>query len=213
MFVTFEGIDGSGKTTIIKLLIDKIRQRGYDVISTREPGGDEIAEQIRNVVLDVNNKNMSPWAEALLYIAARKQHLDSTIIPALKNNKIVICDRFMDSTTVYQGFARGLGMEEVDEIQRIVLNHATPDVTIFFDINPDQARQRINERQKAEDRLDSENLAFHKKVYEGYQILISQNSDRIKIVDARQEINDVIQKVEFIILEAIESVLNNKNEK
>nr|WP_253723538.1 dTMP kinase [Spiroplasma citri] len=132
LFITLEGIDGSGKTTISKLLKEKLRSEGYQVVLTREPGGNEIAEQIRNVILSKHNLGMDPWTEALLYIAARRQHVVEDILPALKRGEIVICDRFMDSTSAYQGYARGLGIWTLDEVQSIVLGTTKPDLTLFF---------------------------------------------------------------------------------
>ncbi|AHI53421.1 thymidylate kinase [Spiroplasma sabaudiense Ar-1343] len=207
IFISLEGIDGSGKTTIAKIVKEKILEKGYDVILTREPGGEEISEAIRKLILDKNNTSMTHWTEALLYIASRKQHVDRKIIPALKSGKVVICDRFMDSTTVYQGYARGIGMAEIDQVQNVVIGSAKPDLTIFFDINPKEAQIRLTSRVRSADRLDLEDEKFHQVVYEGYQLLISNNTDRIKVVDARKSVNEVVQQVEFLILEALEERL------
>lgn len=192
LFISLEGIDGSGKTTTAKLIKNRLQEDDYDVVLTREPGGNEISEAIRNVILDKKNHQIKPWTEALLYIAARKQHLDDVILPALKQGKIVICDRFMDSTSAYQGYARGLSIRELDEIQNIVLGIHKPNLTLFFDIELQEARQRMNNRGIENlDRLDLEKISFYEKVYEGYQILVSENTERIKVVNSRLEINEV----------------------
>lgn len=199
VFISLEGVDGSGKTTVSKILKDDFLSKGFNILLTREPGGEEISESIRKLILDQDNVDMNAWTEALLYIAARKQHLDKVVVPALKDKTIVICDRFMDSTTVYQGFARHLGIADIDEIQNIVLGSMKPDLTIFFDISPQEARVRMMNRSRKADRLDNEDITFHEKVYEGYQVLISQNNDRIKVVDARKPINEVAQQAAFLI--------------
>ncbi|ASP27783.1 thymidylate kinase [Spiroplasma corruscae] len=202
LFISLEGIDGSGKTTISKMIKDNLSQKGYKVLLTREPGGEIFAEDIRQMILDKKNI-ITPWTETLLYIAARKQHLDKVVIPALKSGTIVICDRFMDSTSAYQGYARNIGMTEIDEVQNIVLGSTKPDLTIFFDITPNEAHIRLLKRKRKPDRLESENALFHEAVYEGYQILISENTDRIKVVDSRKPINEVLQQVDFLINDAL----------
>ncbi|WHQ37143.1 dTMP kinase [Spiroplasma sp. SV19] len=213
LFITLEGIDGSGKTTISKLLKEKLRSKGYQVVLTREPGGNEIAEQIRNVILSKHNLGMDPWTEALLYIAARKQHVMEDILPALKEGKIVICDRFMDSTSAYQGYARGLGIRTLDEVQSIVLGTTKPDLTLFFDIEPSIANERMKIRNENEmNRLDLEQKSFHEKVYEGYQVLISEHSDRIKVVDARKLVNEVLEQVYYYVDEIIQRIKDKENE-
>ncbi|AOG59964.1 thymidylate kinase [Spiroplasma helicoides] len=203
IFITFEGIDGSGKTTISKMLKDSLDQKGYKVLLTREPGGEPMAERIRNIILD-SDVAPTPWTETLLYVAARKQHLDTVIVPALREGTIVICDRFMDSTSAYQGYGRNIGITDVDEVQNIVLGVTKPDLTIFFDITPKEAQLRLMNRKRAADRLEKEDIKFHESVYDGYQILISENTDRIKVIDARKNVNEVFQQVEFIV----ENILN-----
>lgn len=206
IFISLEGVDGSGKTTIAKLLKDDLVQKGFKVLVTREPGGAKISEQIRTIILDNKNVSMDPWTETLLYIAARKQHLEDVIIPTLKSNTIVICDRFMDSTSVYQGFARFLGITDVDEVQNIVLGAMKPDLTLFFDITPKEAQMRILKRNKNLDRLESENFEFHEKVYEGYQILINEYNSRIRVINARKTIGEVAQEA----IDIIQNVLNER---
>ncbi|AGM25605.1 thymidylate kinase [Spiroplasma syrphidicola EA-1] len=212
LFITLEGIDGSGKTTIAKLLREKLRSEGYNVVLTREPGGDEIAEQIREIILSKKNEKMDPWTEALLYIAARCQHVSQDILPALKEGAIVICDRFMDSTSAYQGYARGLGIRTLDEIQSMVLGTTKPDLTLFFDIEPKVALNRMQERSEDEmNRLDLEKSTFHEKVYEGYQVLISEHSERIKVIDADKTINEVLEQVYYYVYNAIDKIKAQKN--
>jgi dTMP kinase len=204
IFISLEGIDGSGKTTIAKIVKDKLVQKGFDVLLTREPGGEPISEKIRELVLDPENSEMTAWTEALLYIASRKQHLDQVIIPALKKGTIVISDRFMDSTTVYQGFARKLGITDVDEIQNIVIGPAIPDITLFFDISPEEAKVRLDLRNSASDRLEAEADEFHEKVYQGYRMLISENSNRIKVIDARKAVDVISRQAIYLIEELLE---------
>lgn len=209
IFVTLEGIDGSGKTTISKMLKDNLTQKGFKVLLTREPGGEELSERIRHMILDIKI-DPSPWTETLLYIAARKQHVDKIIIPALKNGIIVICDRFIDSTSAYQGHARNIGMSDVDEIQNIVLGTTKPDLTIFFDITPREAMIRLANRKR--DRLESEDQKFHEAAYEGYQVIISENFERIKVVNARKTIQEVLSQAEFLIENVINERIGLKNE-
>ncbi len=192
LFITFEGPDGSGKTTASKGVYDKLLNEGFDVIYTREPGGIEIAEQIRKVILDVNNTNMDYKTEALLYAASRRQHLVEKVLPALADNKIVICDRFIDSSLAYQGYARGLGIDEIFEINMFAIENHMPDKTIFLDIDVNTALDRIKSRIE-KDRLDIEGLQFHNKVFEGYQNVIDRFKDRIVKIDARLTPDEVIE--------------------
>ncbi|WP_374696719.1 dTMP kinase [Spiroplasma endosymbiont of Polydrusus formosus] len=212
LFITLEGIDGSGKTTISKLLKEKLRSEEYQVVLTREPGGNEISEQIRNIILSKHNLGMDNWTEALLYIAARRQHVVEDILPALKEGVIVICDRFMDSTSAYQGYARGLGIRTLNEVQSIVLGTTKPDLTLFFDIEPTTANERMKVRNEGEmNRFDLENNLFHEKVYKGYQVLISENTDRIKVVDARKTVNEVLEQVYYYVEEIIQKIKDKAN--
>lgn len=201
IFISLEGTEGSGKTTIGQMLKEKLRQENYDVILTREPGGVKISEQIREIILDKANVEMDKWTEALLYIAARRQHTMEVILPALRANQIVICDRFMDSTTAYQGLARGLGIMTLNEIQDSVIANTKPDLTFFFDIEPEISLKRMKKSrlQKDLNRLDLETLVFHKKVYEGYHILLNQHPKRIKAINADDTIENVFQKTWLII--------------
>lgn len=184
-FITFEGGEGSGKTTMIKKLSAHLEDKKMPYLITREPGGIDIAEKIRSIILNPEHTTMDARTEALLYAAARRQHLAEKVIPALQNGVMVLSDRFVDSSLAYQGYARGLGMEEVRSINEFATDHLSPDLTLYFDITPEQGLARIAANQGREvNRLDMENLSFHDKVREGYLILAKQDPDRIQIIDA-----------------------------
>lgn len=189
-FITFEGPDGAGKSTIINMVANELK----DVLLTREPGGIDIAEQIRRVILDKENTAMDPRTEALLYAAARRQHLIEKVKPALEAGKTVLCDRFVDSSLAYQGYARGLGIDEVFTINQFAIEQMMPDLTIYFDIEPELGMERINKNKGREvNRLDLENLNFHHKVREGYQLLIERFPERIVTIDASGTIDEVFE--------------------
>ena len=174
-FVTFEGCEGSGKSTQIRLLAEYLDKLGTPYIVTREPGGSEIAEKIRGIVLDGKNKNMSDACEALLYAAAREQHLSEIIIPALNEGKLVICDRYVHSSLAYQGHARGLGADYIAAINYRVMREYMPDLTIFLDIPPDGAFSRKHGADK-DDRMEQQGMEFHCRVYEGYRKLLNEKN-------------------------------------
>ncbi|QTD40209.1 dTMP kinase [Sporosarcina sp. Te-1] len=200
VFITFEGPEGAGKTTVLEEVAKKLRLDGYDVLTTREPGGIRIAEKIRAIILDNTHQEMDGRTEALLYAAARRQHLVEKIIPALTEGKVVLCDRFIDSSLAYQGYARGLGMENVLSINRFAIGDTMPDVTIFFSISPEEGLERISRNGERElNRLDQESIQFHSLVYEGYQKLLQQYPDRFITVDASCEVKTVIENVWKII--------------
>lgn len=206
IFITIEGPDGSGKTTILQMLAQNLVNEGYDVVATREPGGIEIAEQIRRVILDPENTAMDPRTEALLYAAARRQHLAEKVKPALEKGKIVLCDRFVDSSLAYQGFARGLGIDEVYSINQFAIENMMPEMTLYFDVAPEIGLERINKNKGREvNRLDLEKLEFHQKVREGYLILADRFSERIVKVDASKDLNAVYEQAEAQIKELINS--------
>ncbi|MGG4167498.1 dTMP kinase [Rossellomorea vietnamensis] len=185
IFITVEGPEGAGKSTILSELYQQLLEDGRDVIQTREPGGISIAEQIREVILDTRNTEMDKRTEALLYAAARRQHLVEKVIPALEEGKIVICDRFIDSSLAYQGNARGIGMEEVMDINQFAIEDKMPDLTLYFDIAPEEGLKRIAKHNDREvNRLDLESIDFHTRVRKGYQKLIKQYPDRIQVIDA-----------------------------
>lgn len=193
LFISFEGGEGAGKTTVLKAVEKKLVKNGWKVLTTREPGGIKIAEKIRNLILDTNHTMMDARTEALLYAAARRQHLVEKVIPALNEGKIVLCDRFIDSSLAYQGYARGLGIEEVYEINKFAIEDRLPNLTLFFDIEPEAGLERIAANKDRElNRLDLENLSFHHQVYDAYQKLLSKFPDRIQAVNAREEIENVV---------------------
>ncbi len=205
MFITFEGPEGSGKTSVANNIVTILKKRGIDVLFTREPGGTPIAEQIRDVILDKNNVLLDARAEALLYAASRRQHLVEKVWPALKENKIVICDRFLDSSLAYQGGARGLGVQEILDINLFATESTLPDLTILFDITPELGLERIAANKEREvNRLDLEALTFHKKVRETFLKLSATYSDRYRIVDASLPLEEVINQTLEIILSALE---------
>lgn len=191
-FITFEGVEGAGKTSVLHALTDKLTDLGYEVVATREPGGIDIAEQIRTILHDRANTKMEERTEALLYAAARRQHLVEKVLPALDEGKIVLCDRFIDSSLAYQGYARGLGMEEVFQINQFAIQDVMPNLTLLFDIAPKKGLERIAANKNREkNRLDLEAIAFHEKVYEGYQLLHEQYPNRIQKINANQAFQDV----------------------
>ena len=196
-FITIEGTDGSGKSTQIGLLMDYLNKKGVDVLFTREPGGTPIGEKIREIILDVNNREMAPETEALLY-AARSQHVREKIIPAVEAGKIVICDRFVDSSLAYQGAARGMGMETIMEMNRAALGGVMPDLTVFFDLSPEKGILR-KKNERTLDRLEEEKIDFHKRVYDGYKQLCEKYPERIKAIDADRSVEEVHLEVREVI--------------
>jgi dTMP kinase len=204
IFITFEGGEGSGKTTIAEMVKKELINRGYSVMITREPGGVRIAEDIRKIIVSTDNTNMDRKTEALLYAASRRQHLIEKVIPALKKDYIIICDRYIDSSLVYQGIARGIGIDEVYQMNLFATENILPKRTIFFDITPEEGLKRIYKNQDREvNRLDLENIEFHQRVYQGYLHLCEKYNDRIVKIDASQNIegvfNQVIEKIEEIL--------------
>ncbi|MFD1204512.1 MULTISPECIES: dTMP kinase [Sporosarcina] len=200
VFITFEGPDGAGKTTVLGEIVKRLEEKGVSVVATREPGGIRIAEKIRNVILDNEHQEMDSRTEALLYAAARRQHLAEKVLPALQEGKIVLCDRFVDSSLAYQGMGRGLGMDEVMSINAFAIDGTMPDLTIYFDITPEEGLQRIGKNEAREqNRLDNESMRFHKNVYEGYQKLLKQYPKRIISVDATKPLLEVTENVWKII--------------
>lgn len=196
IFITFEGPEGAGKTTIIQLLQEKFAQRKGEIVFTREPGGINIAEKIREVILNKEHTEMDARTEALLYAAARRQHLVEKVIPALNKGKIVICDRFVDSSLAYQGFARGIGIDDVYSINEFAINGVMPTITLYFDLEPEKGLERISRSTIREvNRLDLEKLAFHQMVQEGYRQVNDRFNDRIEIIQADQPIENVLQDV------------------
>lgn len=193
-FISFEGPDGSGKSTVLEQVVKQIAPRlKTQYLVTREPGGSVIAEKIRQLILDPANEKMSARAEALLYAAARSQHMTETIIPALEAGKVVFSDRFVDSSLAYQGAGRKLGISAIKQINDFATNKIEPDLTIFLDVKPEIGLARIaKERAGQEDRLEQEKIAFHQRVYQGYRQVNQVYSDRIKVVNADRPLNQVV---------------------
>ncbi|MDU3265313.1 MAG: dTMP kinase [Staphylococcus sp.] len=202
-FITFEGPEGSGKTTVLNQ-INKLLSENYNVISTREPGGVSTGEEIRNILLD--GENIDIRTEALLFAASRREHLVEKVIHEIKNNKVVLCDRYIDSSLAYQGHARGIGIEEVKKINEFAINGLYPDLTIYLDIDAEVGRERILKNQRSQNRLDKETLTFHQKVIEGYKTLIKTNPERFKVVDATQNIESVVSDTYEIILSYLKNL-------
>lgn len=190
MFITLEGIEGSGKTTQVPHLVAFMKEMGYDCLVTREPGGTKIGQKIRAILLDPDNADMDPLTELLLYTADRAQHIRQIISPALSQGKTVICDRFWDATTVYQGYARGLDLGIIHQLHRLVLEEERPDLTLLFDLPVAAGLSRAlraidnGDRQDSESRFEKETLAFHERVRNGYLTLARLEPDRFRIIDA-----------------------------
>ncbi|NLL70498.1 MAG: dTMP kinase [Epulopiscium sp.] len=210
-FITMEGPDGSGKTTQIQLLKQELQKQGYEVLVTREPGGTSIGEQIRKVILDVNNVAMDPMTEAILYAAARAQHVKELIQPALEQNKIVLCDRFLDSSIAYQGVARGLGMDMVEGLNHYATGGLNPDITFFIDMDPVMGLQR-KKNQAQLDRLEKETLDFHQKVYKGYLALWKKYPDRIHRISGDDQVESIHQQIMSKVKERIKRGLSYEYE-
>ena len=193
MFITFEGGEGSGKTTLIEKLKHTLLEKQYDVLTTREPGGSKVSEKIRSVLLDNKNTEITAHTEALLFAASRAQHLDEVIIPNL--DKIILCDRYIDSSFAYQAFGRNLGMEFVQSINSYALKYL-PDLTFYIDLDPETGIDRVKKnRLHKTDRLDMEVQTFHQKVREGYLQISEMFNDRIIVIDGNQTIDAIYQVI------------------
>lgn len=200
LFITFEGPDGSGKSTQIELLEDYLKEGGHDTLLTREPGGTDISEKIRDIILDTNNTEMSHMTEALLYAASRAQHVDQVIRPALEANMTVICDRFVDSSIVYQGFGRKLG-ESVEVINDYAIGDCVPNITFLLMIDPSVGIKRASGG--VPDRIESESIAYHKEVYKAYLALMDKYPNRIFGVDASGTIESIHEEIKNKINELL----------
>ena len=204
MFITFEGPDGSGKSSVIKKVYEDLTQKGYSIILTREPGGTPISEKIRDIILDNNNTNLDARTEALLYAASRRQHLVEKIRPALKEGKIVLCDRFLDSSLAYQGGGRHLGIGNVLNINLFATENTYPDITFFFDVSPEIGLTRVShDKKRVADRLDKETEGFHDTVYESFQEVIKRYPKRFYVIDASKSLDEVIFNVETILAQIL----------
>lgn len=194
LFITFEGNDGAGKSTQIRFLAEYLRRKGLEVLTTREPGGCDISEKVRDILLDISNTGMVAQTEALLYAAARAQHVEEVIVPALKDGKIVICDRFIHSSLAYQGYGRNLGYDAIMNINRFACGHCMPDKTFFLQITADAAFKRMNEN-KVHDRLESEGDSFHDAVYYGFLDIIKKHGENIILIDASGQKMETHEKI------------------
>lgn len=205
-FITIEGGEGSGKTSVLKEVIEKLKNDGYDnIVTSREPGGIKIATQIREVLLDKTNTAMDSLTETFLFAASRRQHIVEKVLPELEKGAIFICDRFIDSSYVYQGIAGNVGLERVIEVNEIATMGCKPDLTILFDVDPRIGLERINKNKDREvNRLDLASLEFHNKVRNGYKIIAEMYKERIKVIDASQSFEKVIEDVYSIIKEKLE---------
>lgn len=208
LFITFEGPDGSGKTTVSTAVTQRLEAEGYQVRYTREPGGSNIAEEIRHIILDPKNTDMDARTEALLYAASRRQHLSDKVLPALENGIHVISDRFVDSSLAYQGCGRQIGIDEVYNINQFAIEGHMPDKTIFLQIDAETGLKRIQKGRAVLDRLDQENIEFHQRVHQGYEEILKKYADRMIIVDATKDVDEVIEQAYIIVkglLDACES--------
>jgi dTMP kinase len=200
-FITLEGVEGSGKSTLINFIRDSIESNGKKVVVTREPGGIDIAEQIRSVILDKKNIKMDGRTEALLYAAARRQHLVEKVIPSLNEGNIVLCDRFIDSSLAYQGYARGLGINEVYSVNKFAIEGLMPDLTLYLDLDPQIGLNRIAKNKGREiNRLDLEEINFHVKVREGYEEVLKMFPERMVRIDANQDIGKVMADINEVLI-------------
>lgn len=191
MFVTFEGADGSGKTTQIALLAAFLREKGFSVLTTREPGGTSIGDQIRNCLHDVRNTAMMPEAEILLYSASRAQLVQEVIRPALQAGRIVLCDRYADSTMAYQGYGRGLNRADLAQITRFATGDLKPDLTILLDMEAEAGIRRRSKGGDEMNRMDLQTAAFYRRVREGYLTMAAEEPQRWLIIDADRAVDDV----------------------
>ena len=201
-FITFEGGEGSGKSTVINIIQEELVNLGYSVLVTREPGGVKISEAVRNIILDKEN-NMRPETEALLYAASRTEHLYTKVLPNIEKGFVVISDRYLDSSLAYQGYGRSLGLEAVLNLNMFAAKYL-PDRTYFFDVKPEIGLERIKNREKI-DRLDLEKIEFHQRVYEGYQALCEMFSERILKIDGTLS----IEAISKLVLDDLLKVINN----
>jgi dTMP kinase len=201
-FITFEGPDGSGKSTQIRLLGEALAARGHEVVYTREPGGTRIAEKIRDLILDRDNGEMAPLTEAMLYAASRAQHVSELILPSLAAGRTVLCDRYVDSSIAYQSVARDLG-RAVETINAFAAGDAVPDLTILIDIPPEACFERIG--RAGGDRIESEDISFHRRVYEAYLEIARKDPVRVRTVDGDRDVDAVQRDIRALVDDCLES--------
>ena len=193
-FITIEGCDGVGKTFQTNLLKKYCAENGYDVVFTREPGGSEIAEKIRNIILDVKNQGMDDLCEAFLYASARIQHLKDIVKPALEQGKVVFCDRFIHSSYAYQGFGRGIDLDTIVHLNQLAIGQYTPQYVVFLDLSPEDAFKRKGGQDK-NDRMENVDFSFHQRVYQGYKHFAQSNPDTFICIDASGTVEETHNKI------------------
>jgi len=194
LFVSFEGGEGAGKSTQIQILAQALEQQGLRVFCTREPGGTKLGDRIRELLIDKSLEAMSPKCEALLYAAARAEHVNKTIAPALQKSQLVLCDRFLDASRAYQGVARGLGRQAVDDVNLWATDGVLPDRVYVFKLPPEEGLRRVSKRQGGElDRLESESIDFHEKILKAYLGQARRQPERYKVIDASQSLEKLSQ--------------------
>lgn len=209
LFITVEGPDGAGKSTLIQRLEEKLLEElNVPLVLTREPGGSEIAEKIRGVILDPKNTAMDDRTEALLYAASRRQHIMEKIKPSLTEGKVVLCDRFVDSSIAYQGAGRGIGVEEIATLNRFATEDLTPDITLYLDVDAQVGLNRIasKDSNRQKDRLELEAISFHNRVREAYRVLLEKHPERIQLIDASQNADSVFADAWKILQEKIKEI-------
>ena len=211
LFISFEGNDGSGKSSVIKAVHKELIEQGYDVILSREPGGSKIAEKIREIILDKDNLGMDDWTEALLYAASRREHLQKTVIPALEKGQIILCDRFLDSSLAYQGKARKLGIENVYKMNEYATNGLLPDLTLLVCVRPEIGLERIGKNRGEKDRLELETIEFHHNVYDGYLEVLEKYPDRIVKIDGERTPEEVASSALSVVLNFVKEKMNRDN--
>ena len=206
-FITLEGIEGSGKTTQLSNIIKYLENNGHSVLATREPGGTEVADRIRTLLVESGSEPLEPASELLLYNASRCQHVMQRIRPALQEGKIVVCDRFTDATVAYQAYGRGLSLEWVEQVNHSATDGLEPNLTLLFDIEPEtglkRSLDRLHKANSKEDRFEQEALSFHQKVRQGYLELAKRFPERIVVIPATEATEIVWQKVEAILVERL----------
>lgn len=210
IFISFEGPDGAGKTTALKKLMPLLQEKtDQKIVLSREPGGSPISEKIRKIILDIHDEEMDPRTEALLYAAARRQHLIDVILPTLKENKIMLSDRFVDSSIAYQGGGREIGTKEVAEINDFAIDGHLPDLTIYFDVTPAVGLARIRKDHEGQmDRLEKEAISFHDRVYDSYEQIVKDNPKRIKKINAEQAPEKVVSDALAAIVNRFPEIFN-----
>ncbi len=204
MFITFEGIEGCGKSTQAKLLYEELIDRGFTVLLTREPGGTPAAEEIRRIILKKWEEGFPPFAELSLYEAARSFHVENLILPSLKEGAVVVCDRFTDSTVAYQGYGRGLPLDLIERMNLEATRGLKPDVTFLIDLPVEVAFSRLSRKEL--DRMESEELSFHERVREGFLKIAEKEPQRVVVLDGTKEIGEIFKSVLKVVLERLNAL-------